>query len=325
MASALLDLGLSAADGGSPGLLNNLTATTAPGVGDDSADGYSAGSLWFNTATAIEYVCTNASVGAATWTAVKSVNDKLNNLTATTAPTTGDDSADGYSAGSIWFNTITGFAYICTSASVGAAAWEGVNGTNATPVFPHQHYVGGKAWGVANNALVAGYMYALPLVVPKTAYYDRATVYFTGGNAAYRTKMSFYANVEATLTPGAKLAESTTEAVGSTGYGHHDFTPILLERGQIIWPTIVSNNIPTIVHWTAGVIGAGGPFAALAVPLGASTLQLFQTNQVSRYISSSTITHTTGASPFMPSSWPAGSFTTGTPGAPVTLLRVYAP
>lgn len=46
---------------------NNFIATTAPGTGDDSADGYSIGSLWFDTATGLLYVATSVSVGAATW------------------------------------------------------------------------------------------------------------------------------------------------------------------------------------------------------------------------------------------------------------------
>jgi hypothetical protein len=48
---------------------------------------------------------------------------RLDNLTATTDPTTGDDSADGYAAGSLWLNTTSGHAWLCFDASVGAAVW----------------------------------------------------------------------------------------------------------------------------------------------------------------------------------------------------------
>lgn len=48
-------------------LAHNLEATTAPGVGDDSADGYSVGSLWFNSAAGDLYICRVATVGAAVW------------------------------------------------------------------------------------------------------------------------------------------------------------------------------------------------------------------------------------------------------------------
>lgn len=47
--------------------VNNFDATTNPGVGDDSADGYSRGSVWVNTATDIPYLCTDATAGAAVW------------------------------------------------------------------------------------------------------------------------------------------------------------------------------------------------------------------------------------------------------------------
>lgn len=51
-----------------------------------------------------------------------------NNYTATTDPTAGDDSVDGYSPGSNWLNTSTGDRFICGSAAVGAAVWNDVTG-----------------------------------------------------------------------------------------------------------------------------------------------------------------------------------------------------
>ncbi len=47
--------------------LNNYTATTAPGVNDDSGVGYSVGSEWVDTTAGISYVCVDASSGAAVW------------------------------------------------------------------------------------------------------------------------------------------------------------------------------------------------------------------------------------------------------------------
>jgi len=40
---------------------------TDPGVGDDTADGYRAGSLWLNTTDGGLFVCTDATAGAAVW------------------------------------------------------------------------------------------------------------------------------------------------------------------------------------------------------------------------------------------------------------------
>ena len=62
---------LRAASGASTGLewqLNNLAAAAAPTVNEDSGDGYSVGSRWIDTTNDKEYVCLDATVGAAVWT-----------------------------------------------------------------------------------------------------------------------------------------------------------------------------------------------------------------------------------------------------------------
>ena len=45
----------------------NRSATAAPVVGDDDADGYSAGSLWVDITNDRTYICLDASTGAAVW------------------------------------------------------------------------------------------------------------------------------------------------------------------------------------------------------------------------------------------------------------------
>lgn len=47
--------------------LNNFTATTDPGVGDDSGDGYEPGSEWVNTVSGDRFLNTDATLGAAVW------------------------------------------------------------------------------------------------------------------------------------------------------------------------------------------------------------------------------------------------------------------
>lgn len=51
----------------------------------------------------------------------------LNNYTATTDPTVGDDANDGYSSGSQWVNVSTGSRFSCSNATVGAAIWTEVS------------------------------------------------------------------------------------------------------------------------------------------------------------------------------------------------------
>jgi microcystin-dependent protein len=55
--------------GGSPivGRVDNLTATTDPGVNDDSTDGYTPLSRWVNTTTTEIWTCITNTVGAAHW------------------------------------------------------------------------------------------------------------------------------------------------------------------------------------------------------------------------------------------------------------------
>lgn len=50
-----------------PAALNNFTATTAPGVGDDSADGYTVGSQWLDLTADKSYICLDSTAGAAVW------------------------------------------------------------------------------------------------------------------------------------------------------------------------------------------------------------------------------------------------------------------
>lgn len=52
-----------------PNVKQNLAATTSPDANDDSGDGYVVGSRWVNTLSGNEYVCLDASAGAAIWKA----------------------------------------------------------------------------------------------------------------------------------------------------------------------------------------------------------------------------------------------------------------
>lgn len=49
------------------GLKDKIDGTTAPGVNDDSGDGFSVGSHWLDTTNSKAYVCINSAVGAAVW------------------------------------------------------------------------------------------------------------------------------------------------------------------------------------------------------------------------------------------------------------------
>lgn len=49
------------------GLVKNNTTTTDPGVSNDTTQGYAAGSRWYNSSTGANWICRDASTGAAVW------------------------------------------------------------------------------------------------------------------------------------------------------------------------------------------------------------------------------------------------------------------
>jgi len=53
--------------GNTTGVAKANSAGVDPGVTDDSASGYSAGSLWTNTSTNVDWLCLSPSAGAAVW------------------------------------------------------------------------------------------------------------------------------------------------------------------------------------------------------------------------------------------------------------------
>lgn len=52
-----------------------------------------------------------------------------NNMVAVTDPSIGNDSTQGYSIGSLWFNTITGSLFVAQDVTVGFAIWQFVSGS----------------------------------------------------------------------------------------------------------------------------------------------------------------------------------------------------
>ncbi|MEL0022525.1 MAG: hypothetical protein VW709_21890, partial [Rickettsiales bacterium] len=63
--------------------------------------------------------------GSGAYEAIKS------NLTATAAPTTGDDTGDGYAVGSLWIDVTNDNVYQCVDATAASAVWRHLNGGGA--------------------------------------------------------------------------------------------------------------------------------------------------------------------------------------------------
>lgn len=88
---------------------------------DDVTLGYGPGSIWVDTTNDIAYLCLDGTDGAAIW---RRITQPLSNYAAAVAPAVTDDSGDGYSVGSNWYDTTADDAYVCLDATVGAAVWK---------------------------------------------------------------------------------------------------------------------------------------------------------------------------------------------------------
>lgn len=86
-----------------PTPLDNLTATTDPTVNDDSSEGYSVKSYWFNQVSEETFVLLDATVGAAKWVKTSLTVDELGSMALQ------DASAVAITGGTISGVTITGY------------------------------------------------------------------------------------------------------------------------------------------------------------------------------------------------------------------------
>lgn len=55
--------------------VNNFSAATDPGVGNDASQGYQVGSTWVNTAQSTSWTCVDPTIGAAVWIATAQVGN----------------------------------------------------------------------------------------------------------------------------------------------------------------------------------------------------------------------------------------------------------
>ncbi len=116
--------------------LNKIGVDTVdPTVNDDVDDGYGVNSLWFNTTDETVFACFDATSGAAVWTQIGGGGGVLNNFTSNVNPAASDDDTLGYSAGSLWYNTIDLTLWLCFDANTGAANWNNIWGYASTPTL----------------------------------------------------------------------------------------------------------------------------------------------------------------------------------------------
>jgi hypothetical protein len=83
---------------------NNFAATTDPGTGDDTGDGYEVGSVWINTTAGTVWVCENDTSTEAVWVQVYDAATLKSDTTATLTAGYGNTS---HPLGTITSGTVT--------------------------------------------------------------------------------------------------------------------------------------------------------------------------------------------------------------------------
>lgn len=127
---------------------NNNASTAAPGVTNDASEGYTVGSQWLDVTNDRGYLLLDATENAAVWKEVTAGQSAaLNKLDATVAPVAGDDSADGYSVGSLWIDVTADLAYVCVDASEAAAVWQGISASGGLDAEGVEDVVGALVVG----------------------------------------------------------------------------------------------------------------------------------------------------------------------------------
>lgn len=138
-----------------------------------------------------------------------------NNETATTAPTTTDDSSKDYAVGSTWLNTSTGVMYKCTDATASAAVWSTINGS-----YLGLPWVTGRFYGLPPGSTqaavltVAGELYAVPIFIPNKVTLDKIYVSVTTGQTGGKVRGALYS--DSAGYPGAIVAGTDTGDLDGT-------------------------------------------------------------------------------------------------------------
>jgi len=245
-------------------------------AGATAPDPVYAHQIWFDTATGLikrrnaantawATVGTFASDGTVSWyyggVALGAGATLKANLASATAPGTGDDSADGYSAGSLWLNATAGAAYICRSAALGAADWRAI--TTATFAADTAGLVPGPTSGdvAAGRLLSAAGTWvnsewsALQTLAPPTA---GAAIDLTSGSPGDFRRLRVRADGLALTAAAALTMQLRVGGTWKTTSTDYDWTGTYVTEGSQVQTGATAGSVPmSYSGWAAtGEIGA---------------------------------------------------------------------
>ena len=133
--------------------VNKTDATAAPTANDDAANTssngiFEVGSTWIDVTANVTYKCVDSTATAAVWKNLSAVSSLANtvtgvphatgsawvvrkdNMAASAAPTTGDDTGDGYIIGSKWYDTTNNKIWQAIDVTAAAAVWKELAGAD---------------------------------------------------------------------------------------------------------------------------------------------------------------------------------------------------
>lgn len=245
---------------------HNLTATAAPVVGDDRNDGYHEGSRWINTLTGIEYVCRDATVGAAQWEvnpyagtqSVAGLNAALGSAAETA---TRMSISEDFTKRPALASEVTGGIVTLTDSS-------GWNGTHNDAL-------------AASTAQKAGYVYYQNITAATTTGgADQLDVSAGGGAMANVVQPDVPRNIIINFTDAnASISAFQVDVVGTAPDGTATAEQFLFaggldQTGSVVHAKITSVTVTTIAGNGAGDVLDIGYGVKLGVPLPAGSTSL---------------------------------------------------